>query len=391
MRHRVTTALAALCCVLATGSCIKPELHLTGQEVYTHWPEVHTDLRIIWNADADWEKDWYYGWDAEDQRIWGDMGYPTPSSFQVRRYYTGFDASARHGDTDAFSVRANSFRRFFSFGYYDILVWSDIESADGAQVLLIDEQPDEVTATTTGTRGMSLMATKIEDSQVMEQPPGVVGLRNQPEIFYAAYPEDIYISPTLEDFQYDPGEDMYIRRIQTRLQPLVYIYLVQIILKNNDGRIQGINGQAAMSSMAGGTSLNTGHTNNQPSVIYFNTRLKRDKSVNGIPCDIVGGKFTTFGLCDMEPATRAGSAYTGTRGSLNNLLFFDLLFNNGVVKTYSADVTAQCQSQAHGGIITVMIDCQNLELPGENNENGAGSLFLPTIEDYEDVFWEIEM
>ena len=58
------------------------------------------------------------------------------------------------------------------------------------------------------------------------------------------------------------------KKIDTELKPLVYIYLVQIVLLNNDGRIKGINGNAAMSSMASLTNVNTGHTGNLPTVVY---------------------------------------------------------------------------------------------------------------------------
>lgn len=372
----IVTAFAAL-------SCIAPPLHLPGQEILTEVPLVETQLEVVWNVDVDWATDWHYGWDVQDDALWGGIGYPEPSSFQVRRYFTGDDPAARHTDVDAFSIRGTSFRRFFSFGYYDILFWSDIDSPDGTQVLVVNETPDEVTATTTGTRGMARLAT-------LDSKSAVVGLMNQPEIFYAAYPENIYISRDLKDYEYDPVEKVYIKKIETELRPLVYIYLVQVILKNNDGRVKGINGNAAMSSMASGTSLNTGHTNDVPSMVYFNTRLKRDVDVEGEPCDIIGGKFTTFGLCDMEPHTRAGAQYQGSRTDLHNLLFFDLLFSNDAVETHSVDVTAQCQSQAHGGVITVYIDCSTLTPPARPEE-GTGSLFVPTVEDYDEVYWEIEM
>ena len=171
-----------------------------------------------------------------------------------------------------------------------------------------------------------------------------------------------------------------------------YIYLVQIVMLNNDGRVKGINGNAAMSSMASGTNVNTGHTSYTPSIVYFNTRLKRNMVAQGQPCEIIGGKFTTFGLCDMEPYTRAGKLYQGSRSNLKNNLFFNILFSNDGVKTYSVDVTQQCQSQAHGGVITVFIDCAKLEPPeGPGDEGGTGSLFVPTVEDYDEVYWEVEL
>jgi hypothetical protein len=368
-------------CLLCAGSCIEPPLHLPGQEILTEMPAVETELSVVWNVDVDLTTDWYYGWDLQDQNIWGTLGYPMPTSYQVRRYYTGDDPQAPHTEVDAFSIQSTRFRRFFSFGWFDMLFWSDIDSPDGTQVLLMDETLERVFATTTGTRGLAPAAGQDE---------GLIGLRNQPEIFYATYLEDVFISRDLNDYEYNPEENLYIKHIDTQLRPMVYIYLVQIILVNNDGRVTGINGNTALSSMASGINVNTGHTSDSPSVIYFNTRLKRNLVADGKPCDIIGGKFTTFGLCDMEPYTRAGSLYEGSRATLNNKLYFDLVFNNDGVKTVSVDVTDQCQKQAHGGILTVWIDCSQLD-PPPGPEQGTSSLFVPTVEDYDNVTWEIEM
>ena len=388
--HHIIYIVIVACLSIQMESCIEPPLHLAGQEMEIEIPAVETELSVVWDVTVDWATDWYYGWDEKDDSIWGRIGYSHPRSYQVRRYYTGDDPSAPHTMVDAFSIRSTSFRRFFSFGYYDIQIWSDVDSKDGTQVLVINEKLDSVTATTTGTRGMSRSVSRLVGSKETEDTTSIIGLRNQPEIFYAAYPEDIYISHDLSDYQYDPVEHLYIKKIETELRPLVYIYLVQIVLLNNDGRIKGINGNAAISAMASGTNVNTGHTNNQPTVIYFNTRLKRDMVAKGMPCDIIGGKLTTFGLCDMEAYTRQGSIYQGSRSALHNYLFFDLIFSNDGVKTYSIDVTDQCQRQAHGGVLTVFVDCSQLEPPSDS-ENGTGSLFVPTVEDYEDVFWDIEL
>ena len=71
-------------------------------------------------------------------------------------------------------------------------------------------------------------------------------------------------------------------------------------------------------------------------------------------------------------------------------VYYDLIWNNNQVKTYEFDVTDQCRSQAHGGILTVWIDCSKLT-PPEAEESGTGSLFIPTVEDYNEVFWEVEI
>jgi len=376
--------------LLSLSACIRPELHIPGQDIVVEEPILEAELDVVVDMETDWSVDWQYDWDATDDAIWGGIGYDEPKGYQVRRYFTGKEPDAPHTDVEAFAITETKFSRHFEFGYYDILFWSDIDSPDGTQVLVINEGLETVTATTTGTRGMVRSFSKMAGVRSAEDEPGVIGLKNQPEIFYAAYPENIYISHNLEDYDYDPARDVYSAKIETQMRPLVYIYLIQIVLQNNDGIIKGINGNAAMSGMASGTCLNTGHTNDEPSTVYFNIRLKHNRLFNDEPCDIIGGKFTTFGLCDMEPQTRAGSQYNGSREDLNNYLFFDLIFSNDGVTTFSVDVTDQLQSQSHGGVVTVVIDCDKLQTP-ETPVTNAGSLFVPSVEDYEEVYWELEL
>ena len=376
--------------MLSLASCIEPPLHLPGQELAVDLQVAQTELNVVWDNEVQLEHEWYYGWDLKDDSIWGHIGYPTPTRYEVRRYYKGDNPKGMHTNLDAFTTNTSRFRRYFQFGYYDMLFYSDIDSEDGTQVLVMNETPDSVIATTTGTRGISRSILNMSRATSGDT-TGVIGLLNQPEIFYAAYTENVYISSDLNDYEYDPVENIYIKHLEAKLRPLVYIYLVQFILYNNeDGKIQGVNGNAALSSMASATNVNTGHTSNTPAVVYFNTRMKKNQTVDGQVCDIVGGKLTTFGLCDNEPYTRSGATYAGTRGNLKNYLYYDLVWNNGKVKTYEFEVTDQCLSQAHGGILTVKIDCSKLT-PPENEESGSGSLFVPTVEDYDEVFWEIEI
>ena len=376
--------------VLSLTSCIEPPLHLPGQDLEVIPPQVETDLTIIWDHEVDLQNDWYYGWDLQDDSIWGSIGYPTPTRYEVRRYFKGDDMFAKHDNVDAFTTNTTRFRRYFQFGYYDMLFYSDIDSKDGTQVLVMNETLDSITATTTGTRGISRSILDMSRSNSNDS-TGAIGLLNQPEIFYGAYPENIYISHDLSDYEYDPVENIYIKHLEAKLRPLVYIYLVQFILYNNeDGKIKGINGNAALSSMASGTNVNTGHTSYKPALVYFNTRMKKDLMVEGKRCDVIGGKLTTFGLCDNEPFTRSGALYAGTRSNLKNYLYYDLVWNNNLVKTYEFDVTEQCLAQAHGGVLTVWIDCSKLT-PPDPNQTGSGSLFIPTVEDYDEVFWEVEI
>ena len=378
---------AVMYCVV---SCIEPPLNLPGQELEMKIPQVETQLEVVWDHEINLEQEWYYGWDSQDESIWGTLGYPTPTRYEVRRYYKGESTSDEHKTVDGFSTKQTKFRRYFQFGYYDILIFNDIDSEDGTQVLVMEESLDSVIATTTGVRGISR---SILDKAYASQDDSntAIGLLNQPEIVYEAYPQNIFISHNLSDYEYDPIEDIYIKHIEAKLRPLVYIYLVQFILYNNeDGKIVGVNGNAALSSMASSTNLFTGHTSYKPAFVYFNTRMKKNIMVKGRKSDVIGGKLNTFGLCDNEPFTRSGATYVGSRSNLRNILYYDLIWNNGQTKTYEFDVTDQCLSQAHGGILTVWIDCSTLT-PPDPAEIGTGSLFIPTVEDYDEVLWEVEI
>lgn len=364
--------------------CIEPPLKLPATVVVVDLPMVIADLDIVWNIDVDWKAHWHYGWDSTDVKQWGEITYPRPTRFDVRRYYLGNQTRVPHSKPDAFTIADTTFRRTYQFGYYDMLIWSLIDSKTLTQVVTINEDDyDNVIASTTVTRAISL--SRAEDANP-------TALFNQPEIFYSAYPRDIHISHNIEDYDYwNEKEQVWVKHINCTLEPLVYIYLVQIILHNNDdGRVKGISGDCAISAMASGTSVNTAHTLNAPCMVYFTSRMKRDKYVNGERVDIIGGKLTTYGLCDMDGYyADSRAAYQGSRGELPNYLYFDLLMSGGSVQTQRVDVTKQIQSQCHGGIITVEIDASQVDDP--HGEGGDGSLFHPTVEDYDKLDYDIPM
>lgn len=399
--HSKLRLLPGLLLACLASSCIEPPLKLPAQEVVVDMPVVLVDLDVVWNLDIDWQSQWFYDWDSIDQALWGEISYPKPTNYEVRRYYLGGEPRVPHNNVDAFTIYGTHFRRSYEFGYYDMLLWSNIDSDDGTQVVIINEDDlDDVKASTTVTRGMTRVSTSMaitSGTSVMTgtaEGSAVTGLYNQPEIFYSAYPRDIFISHNEEDYDYyDEQEQCWVKQINCELDPLVYIYLVQVIIYNNDGRIKGITGDNAISSFASGTSVNTGHTWDKPVMVYFGSRFKQGIEVNGRTTDIIGGKLTTYGLCDMDSysRTKSTSYYTGSRTDLKNFLYVDMTFSNGTQGTLQVDVTEQCQRQAHGGLITVELDASEIEIPSPPEGGGSGSLFVPTVEDYEEVVYDIIM
>lgn len=396
---RKLTIIFAFVFVFFLHSCIEPPLKLPGEGIVTDVPLVQVDMNVVWNLDVDWQTQWYYGWDATDEYIWGKIDYPVPTNYEVRKYYVGNQPGGEHNTPDAFTVFGNSFRRTYEFGYYDMLLWSNIDSKEQTQVLLIDESDNnEVHATTTITHGLSRVATRTETSYfnvvtgIPDDNSVVTGLFNQPEIFYAAYARDVYISRNKEDYDYyDEMEQCWVKKLNCVLVPRVYIYLVQVILKNNkSGRIKE-GSQNALSNMAAGTSINTGHTWNIPAYVYFQSRMKRDIDFEGEKVDVIGGKLTTFGLCDMPSYEESRSPqYEGPRLDKLNYLYIDLIFHNDKKQTIQVDVTDQIRRQAHGGVITVVIDANDVPDP-DYGANVGGSLFVPTVEAYDEVVYDIVM
>lgn len=392
MARRLWSALTMLVVMFMTvvtpTSCIEPPLNLPAEEVMVDLPIVVADLDVVWNLDVSWEAQWHYGWDDEDINRWGELSYPHPNSFEVRRYFLGEKPRVPHTEVDGFPIYTNHFRRTYEFGYYDMLIWSHIESETQTQVVTIDESNlDNVYASTTVTRAISVN----NISPITDNKP--TALYNQPEIFYSAYPRDIYISRNFEDYDYyNEEERVWVKHINCTLNPLVYIYLVQIVIYNNDdGRVRGISGDCAISAMASGTNVNTAHTLDSPCMVYFNTRMKKDIMVDGKRTDIIGGKLTTYGLCDMDGFLSDSRAiYHGSRAELPNYLYFDLVMSGGSVQTMRAEVTDQCQKQCHGGVITVYLDATTVDNP-TGGDPAQGSLFHPTVEDYDELEYDIPM
>lgn len=374
--------------LFALQSCIEPPLHLPAEEVMLELPIVVTELEVVWNVEVDWQTDWHYGWDELDEKYFGSISYPMPTNYEVRRYYLGEKPGVPHrkeGATPPITIYQPRFTDTYQFGYYDMLIWSNIDSPDQTQVVLIDESDiNEVRATTTVTRSAHINAKEGETRPT--------ALYNQPEIFYSTYPQDIHISRNLEDYDYfDEVRRLWVKQINCTLEPLVFIYLVQIIIYNNeDARVRSVTGDCAVTAFASSTSVNTGHTGTTPCAVYFNTMMKRNLQVKGRTADVVGGKLTTYGLCDMEGYTHDTRAqYSGSRGDLNNYLYFDVNMSGGSVQTVKVDITDQCQAQCHGGIITVELDAN--DIPNPVDDPGSGSIFHPTVEDYDELIYDIPM
>ena len=175
-----------------------------------------------------------------------------------------------------------------------------------------------------------------------------------------------------------------------------YIYLTEIILHNNNGRITAIDGDAALSGLARSTTLNTGRGGEDAITVYYNVRMKRQvplvpfgsrpgKAGEGTTddaapevVDIIGGRLMTFGICNLRAndITRADEV----ADPYSHYMELDMQFNNGMDSTFVFDVTHQVRHRFRGGVITVELDVDTIPIPSRS----GGSGFNAVVKDFED-------
>lgn len=384
MRKIMILLLLAL---LALSSCYRePPLHLYDiDSPAVALPIVELSLDTYWDYDGnlginyDWRAEWYYGWDDEDRRIFGELEYEEPTKFFLRRYYTGNEKEGTRIERRNAYISGRTFRASYDWGFWDILAWNDVKTIDGVQSLNFDEKSsydEDILAYTNSTMYSSrYYAPRYQNSFY------------EPEQLFSACEKGVEINKNLDGFEYDEENDIWIRKLNMYLEPLTYIYLPQIILHNNRGRINGVQGIANLSGMARFTSLNSGIAGTDAIAVNFNVRLKNDKDFKaGEKVDIAGGRIMTFGICGLN-ANRV-SHVDDKLDSERHYLDLNMTFNNGMDSTFVFDVTDQVRKRYKGGVITIELDVDTVPIPRRK----GGSGFNAVVKDYEEGgTWEFPM
>ena len=354
----------------------EPPLHLyDAQEVSLNLPVVDLDLEVYWDysiafgVEYDWEAEWYYGWDTNDMALFGEIGYSTPNIFQVRRYYTAEVPYAPHTGVIATTIEGTHFQGMYDWGFWDVLLWNDIKTIDGVQSVIIDETTtlDSVFAYTNQTMHASRY-----------NAPRYTRSFYEPEPLFAAYEQGIDINSNLDGFVFDEERGVWVRTLKMVLKPITYIYLTQVILHNNKGRISSIDGTANLSGMARSTNINTGVAGNDAITVYFNANMKKNCKMEEELVDIIGGRLMTFGICGNE--ANALSRAEDVRDKSRHYMDFTMQFNNGMDSTFVFDVTDQVRKRYKGGVITVELDVDTIPIPSRS----GGSGFDAVVKDFED-------
>lgn len=372
------TAIVVLVFSLLVCCIREPELHLyDGGEIDIDLPMVEIDLDTYWDYDFEttysvnhnWRDEWYYGWDEEDERLFGHIGYTQPEVYMLRRYFTGSTPLVPHTSVLSATVNGNTYRARYNWGFWDLLVWNDVITPDGVQSLNFDEQTslDYVIAYTNQSMAFSRY-----------QAPRYTRSFYQPEELFSAYMQGIEIDKDLTGFEYDPIKNVYIKHLAMTLEPITYIYLTQVIIHHNNHKIVGVDGTGNLSGFARSTIVNTGITDEDLITVYYYNRLKTNCDKDGEPVDIVGGRLVTFGLCGVN-ANRIKSREDVT-DKVPHYLDVTMQFNNGLDSTFVFDVTDKVRRRWKGGVITVELDMDTVRIPTRS----GGSAFDAVVKDFED-------
>ncbi len=375
MRHLLFLAILSL--LLSLTACERePDLYLfDGGQMEIEIPNIEVGLETYWEYEMiygieyDWKAEWYYGWDLNDSIAFGELGYTEPSIFQLRRYYTQQRPYAPHHTVDADTIHGSTFHAKYAWGFWDLLVWSDIEPIQGVQSINIDEETtlDSVFAYTN--QSMTL---------ARYQAPRYSHAFYQPEPLFVAYEQAVDINEDLEGFEFDETRNLWVKKLNMLLRPVTYIYLTQVILHHNNNRVVGTDGVSNLSGMARSTNMNTGTGGNDAVTVNYNTRMKLDRRMEDEQVDIIGGRLVTFGICGL--AANSVSNVSEIRDGYRHYMDVKMNFNNGMDSTLVFDVTEQVRKRFKGGVLTVELDMDTVPIP----QRKGGSGFDAVVKDFED-------
>ena len=394
---------------MLTISCIRePELHLpnaTPSEI--EFSIVDLDLKTMWKytwwdyalqaeVDYDWRTEWLYGWDATDIYNYhsDSIGYSPVDFFSLLRYYTGQIPMGPHTSRPPLeSVRGNTYTGKFNKGFWDILVWSDVDPEKVSDIALdydYESSNDSVVDSTDVDR--MHFATPTKPRRIYYQ---------QPEQLFSAYSRGEEINEEkLEDYKYDSIRNVWIRELEMKLEPITYIYLVQLILWNNNDKISFEGPVAGISNFASSTNVNTGVASTKPIDVDFSPRQKKSMpvprtfpseifrdSLDKMPkvTDVVGARMLTFGICGQNGNRIDSLQYV--KDKYKHELYMPMKFSNGVDSTFVFDVTEKVRSRWKGGVISVELDMSKIPMP----QRSGGSAFDAVVEEYKDTTYVFDM
>lgn len=387
MRHRISNMillpLAAAIFLLTTviSSCERKSLYLRASlpaDVKISVYDIQLDM--LWGFE--WQTEWQYEWDSVK---YGPIGYHIPDWVRATIYNRDYEADKR----------VSSFTRNFdknggrvsltTASWYDMLFYNS-----GTEYILFNPAVDYSKYYASTRPSSAANYSRAFSRQLPDY--------NQPDELLGVFLDKMYVSDNPNDYEVIVEEDgtvVYLYKVEAKMRPYTFIYLMQVMLLNNTDsvgrRIVGCEGMT-VGGVSQGTELFTRFNSSEEGAISSEDikPLQMDRYLtlpDGTKTkgDIFASRMLTWGLPNMAPLTnRAEATIYSSNG---NEVGVGLKLRNGASYNVTRDITEQMEEHPTGGVITVVIDSgeipDSIFRPKPNPEGGG---FNATVENWGNEF-----
>lgn len=382
--------------MLLAASCHRKPLYLAGKgNVDLSVAVYDIRLELLWGVN--WEAEWQYSWATT---LYGDLGYTKPEYIRATFYNTDPIKNIRN-NPQVRNFGANGGRVTLSPGaWYDMLFFNA-----GTEYVLFSQDAANsfYKASTRSKSAVSYTKNQVEGDTI-----GTYIDMNQPDEFFGTFLDDLQVSEDPEDYEKTIAEDgstIYLYKIDATMRPYSFIYLLQVVLLNNEdsigNRVVGSPGYT-ITGLSRETDLFT-RINSEKTIAITSEDVK--PLIDNVPLDIenvtdtVGDVFAarmlTWGLPGINPLEEA-EKFADTKFGLptrresvnpidSNYVGIGLRLRNGVVYNIVRNITTEMNNHPAGGVITVIYDAGKIPdeiLNRKEDPNTSGGGFNAKVEDW---------
>ena len=353
--------------IIAGGCSVQPPLYLRTTVKAQVQIQTKANINLMWQVD--WSAKWTYRWDTS---VLGPVGYTEPASMRVHIY--ALDAQGGHRSHDVKNFMGTSADIPVFVGTYDLLFHNN-----DSEVLLFKEDADNQdiicytriissgikTSSQVKTRRQKAETETKSDVRALEQEPVAL----MPDGLFSLFDAKYVITDNLDDYQFIDGK--YVKVIEGELSPATYIHLFLINLTNNNGRVVGCFGGAALTGVASGVDLQTHVSLPQTASIPMDVQFDRER-------DQLGIRAVSYGIPGCNPYDESSVARTESA----HFLVLSMTYANGTYKNIRVDITDAFRALPLGGVIDLDLDVD--DFPPESGGTTSGGGFNALIDNWKE-------
>lgn len=365
----------AVCILPVLGGCeIEPRLHLRKAVETKVILQTSVTADIMWQVD--WQARWQYAWQPE---LHGELGYSEPKTMRLHIYTQGTDGTPKTHNTFNFHGMNGQVEIFE--GIHNLL----FHNTD-SEVLSFRSDDEEWTveaSTKIISRGLKPSSPVRTMEQKAASTRADLDEVNEPVAFMpdelvTLYDPDRLITDNLDDYEYIDGK--YVLRIHGDLHPASIIYLFQIKLHNNLGRVTGSEGGAVLTGVAHSVDLKTGITSAEMVGVPADVHINKTADP-----DMLGSRVLCFGIPGCNPYDDASVA-AAPEGK--HWFVLNVCFKTGKYKNIRIDVTDKIRALPLGGVITLELDVEDFPPEDIDPPVDGGGGFVPLINNWDEEIGE---